>query len=53
MANNIEDTLKNLNALLAFLRTLGYDTTTVTLSKAIAILTRISDVVNEELDLSS
>ena len=47
---NVQDTITNINAVLALLRTLGYDVSTITVDQLMAILPRIQAVFNEELN---
>lgn len=50
-SENLEQTIKDLQALLAFLRTIGYDTSTITLPAGATIVTRLKEVIDEELNV--
>lgn len=52
MANTTQDTVNQLQALLAFLRALGYDVDTITLTESIELLTRFTADINEVLNVA-
>lgn len=50
VVENVQDTITNINAIIALMRTLGYDINIITVNQLLAILPRIQAVFNEELN---